>query len=82
MGPSLGLDRDGRYQDSRTCPRRVRSKHGAFTVIPYPSWATQGRPLLILQAEHVQSPTPHFGLVQLVLLLHQAQLQVLRQYMD
>ena len=34
----------------------------------------------MLQAWQVQSPTPHFGLVQLVLLLHQAQEQLLRQY--
>ena len=28
----------------------------------------------------MQSPVPHFGFVQLVLLLHHAQLQLLRQY--
>ena len=33
----------------------------------------------MLHAWHVQSPVPHFGFVQSVLLLHQAQVQFERQ---
>jgi hypothetical protein len=44
-----------------------------------PSCATHGSPVVWLQAWQVQSPIPHLGLVQLVELLHQAQVQFERQ---